>query len=699
MGTSSAEGDIDQLDDPAGALLHAALAGDDDRADAIMRHWPRAMHARPCSLALGDVRALAGWRDDSVNTETGPNAWPALLYLCNSRYRAGHEGTTEARLGIAAALIEMGANPNAGTREAETIRGYRTALGAAIGRVRSPALAQRLLEAGADIADGPTLYEGSAMWEAVRHRDIRCLEILLGASPPAWHVCHALPQCLPFNDLDLVRLLLDHDADPNWTMGAWAFKGNCLHEAVVLGNEPAILEALLAKGADVDFPDRGSRTPLAVATCLNRHAHASLLRRRGASNDEIRDIDRWIAACFAGDDDSAMRLASADPVRADAIKTLGGSTASVRDRQDARTILASWLDPIDHLWLCRAIRMGNGPATRLLLAGGADPDATDDDGSRPLHLAAAQGDADAVDWLIGRGADTRALNYAGETPSQVADRGTAHKRDRVSAELAPYRAAQPSVRYDDAVFAATFECAADAVVEGDTDTLVTLLRDDPTLATARSSRPHRCTLLHYLGANGFESERQRTPGNAVDVIELLLAAGADPNAACYTYRGGPGETTVGLLTSSGHPRDAGLTVSMVTALAKGGARVDDVYRLLAELHGTPAQRKAEFDPNSDLAARALVECAMLRERGMLFTLLDAGVDINSRRGDGATALHQAAIDGDADLVETLIGRGAALSLRDNVYDGTAAGWAYAGGHEELGKALTDELARQGRRRL
>ncbi|MCY3620486.1 MAG: ankyrin repeat domain-containing protein [Gammaproteobacteria bacterium] len=644
-----------------GALLDAALAGNDALADAIMANSSEWTRSIPCGLAVADPDVVNDLDRGFVNVGTGPNAWPALLYVLSSRYRTRDGANRTARLDLAKALLDLGADPNTGTRESETIRGYRTALGAAIGRSRNPDLAELLLQAGADIADGPTLYEGSAMWEAVRHRDLKSLEILLGYDPPPWHACHALPHCLALNDLGFVRLLLDHDADPNWTMGTWGFKGNCLHEAVVLGNDPGIVEALLGKGADVHFRDRGGRTPLAVATCLNRNAHLAQLRRNGAKEDEIRPVDLWVSACFAGD-----------------------------ERRAARGQDRSGLTPIDHVWLCRAVRMGNNDAVRLLLAGGVDPDTVDDDGNRALHLAAGTDNTVAVERIVDAGADTQAVNYAGEAPFDAAHRRTG---DTVPARLA--RPRQPSVLHDDPDFAAVFERAADAVVDGDVGTLEGLLRANPVLATARSARPHRCTLLHYLGANGVEGHRQKTPPNAVEVIDMLLAAGADPNASCYTYRGGPDETTVGLLTSSGHPRDAGLTVSMVGALAKGGARVPAVYRLLGELIDSDPRQVDGFDPASDIAAEAVVECAGLREREMLFALIDSGVDVNARRGDGATALHQAAIDGDGELVDALLGRGADLSLRDSVYDGTAAGWAFAGGHEELGKALAERIGRRG----
>ena len=109
-------------------------------------------------------------------------------------------------------------------------------------------------------------------------------------------------------------------------------------------------------------------------------------------------------------------------------------------------------------------------------------------------------------------ADPEALNYAGQTPLDCA-LGVADPtaRDALAALLRDAGATRSTPRFDDPAFAAVFEPAADAVVDGDVDRLRALLREHPELATARSSRPHRCTLLHYLAANGMEGERQRSP--------------------------------------------------------------------------------------------------------------------------------------------------------------------------------------------
>ena len=111
----------------------------------------------------------------------GPAPGPPLLYLCHSHYGHTDPERRAARVKLLERLLDLGADPNAGTREGESVRGFRTALGAAIGQARNPDLAKALLDAGADIADGPTLYEGCAMWEAIRRQGHREPRGALGA--------------------------------------------------------------------------------------------------------------------------------------------------------------------------------------------------------------------------------------------------------------------------------------------------------------------------------------------------------------------------------------------------------------------------------------------------------------------------------------------------------------------------------------
>jgi hypothetical protein len=109
-------------------------------------------------------------------------------------------------------------------------------------------------------------------------------------------------------------------------------------------------------------------------------------------------------------------------------------------------------------------------------------------------------------------------------------------------------------------------------VRGDRDMLEALLREDPSLAGARSARRHHATLLHYVAANGVEGWRQRTPPNAVDIARLLLDAGADPNALADMYDAKC--TTLSMLVSSSPPADAGLQLALAELLVERGATLE-----------------------------------------------------------------------------------------------------------------------------
>jgi hypothetical protein len=116
-----------------------------------------------------------------------------------------------------------------------------------------------------------------------------------------------------------------------------------------------------------------------------------------------------------------------------------------------------------------------------------------------------------------------------------------------------------------------FEAACDAIVFGDADALQELLERDPSLARARSSFAHRATLLHHVAANGIEQHRQwQSPSNAVELAQILLAAGADPNALCQSY--GDSDDTMGLLLTSAHPAVAGVQADLVAALCQAGVK-------------------------------------------------------------------------------------------------------------------------------
>jgi hypothetical protein len=265
---------------------------------------------------------------------------------------------------------------------------------------------------------------------------------------------------------------------------------------------------------------------------------------------------------------------------------------------------------------------------------------------------------------------------------------------------------------------ARFEAAVDAVVSGDEATLDRLLRARPELIHARSRRPHHSTLLLYVGANGVEGFRQKTPKNAVRVAERLLAAGADVDAVGEMYRG---TTTLGLVATSVHPVTTGVQAALIDVLVRAGASLAHavapdythgrvVNACLANGRGEGAQlvaaRGAELDLEGaagvgrlDVVKRFFDERGRLtpgvsREqllrggfwacqyghRDVVEFLLESGID-PAEAHDHETMLHAAALGGHPGIVRILIAHGAPIDVRDDNYHATPLGWTLHGwGH-------------------
>lgn len=265
-----------------------------------------------------------------------------------------------------------------------------------------------------------------------------------------------------------------------------------------------------------------------------------------------------------------------------------------------------------------------------------------------------------------------------------------------------------------------FEAAVERTIDGDLASLARATGAQPELARARSTRRHRATLLHYIGANGVEQIRQRTPPNAVAVARLLLAAGSDPDALAQLYD--RPSTTMTMLVSSGHPAQAGLQSELALLLLDRGANPVDPGT------GTPAVLTALAFGYVDTALAiegrttrplGLVEAAGLgrvqdverllppagvaeRQAGLALAsqhghvdvvrrLLDGGADPDLYNPEGlhshATPLHQAVWAGHRGVVELLIERGARRDIRDRIYGSTPREWADYGRRAELAAYL------------
>ncbi len=285
---------------------------------------------------------------------------------------------------------------------------------------------------------------------------------------------------------------------------------------------------------------------------------------------------------------------------------------------------------------------------------------------------------------------------------------------------------------------AVFETAVEAVINGDAAALERLLREHPDLVTARSTRVtwwkppamHRATLVHYVGANGVEGYREKTPGNAVEILTMLLRAGADADALADMYEGQ--YPTLPMLVSSGFPAKAGLQIPLAQTLLDFGANVDGVNNggrwssplmtALAFGYTDTARmlvsRGARVDTVAAAAGVGLVDevrrllphsnpldrhraLALAAQHGHLDIvrlLLDAGEDPSRYNPEGnhghSTPLHQAVISGRNEIVRLLVERGARLDIRDTIYNGTPLGWAEYCNQPEIAAWLRAQGASQ-----
>ncbi|MFB0494730.1 ankyrin repeat domain-containing protein [Mucilaginibacter sp. NFR10] len=259
-----------------------------------------------------------------------------------------------------------------------------------------------------------------------------------------------------------------------------------------------------------------------------------------------------------------------------------------------------------------------------------------------------------------------------------------------------------------------FEQAADAIAAGDADTLKKLLAQRPGLINERSRRNHHSTLLNYVGANGFEAWRQKTPQNAVEIAAIILDAGAEVDAWGDMYRG---TSTLGLVATSVHPVIKGIQEELMDILIRHGADPNhavaadytDGNLILACLHngryepvrylaskgaevelegaggiGDLEKVKSYFNEqgeliNKSMAAKrdgCLIWACVCGHRPVVEFLLNHGCGVRTV-WDNTTPLHSAAYGGQVELVKMLLNEGADMEAL-NGYGGTVLGstlWA------------------------
>jgi ankyrin repeat protein len=282
---------------------------------------------------------------------------------------------------------------------------------------------------------------------------------------------------------------------------------------------------------------------------------------------------------------------------------------------------------------------------------------------------------------------------------------------------------------------AKFHPAMRAIKSGDLDGLRALLDQDPSLATALSSRSHP-TLLQCLALEALDVP------NKVEMAKLLIDRGANINgalgaAACIDNV----EITALLLDSGAEINGLGSWSPLEEALYWNNRRVIDlllergasVHNLrMASALGRLDLMNRFFDSNGALKPEAgkidwpfgglensnlnckikdelqakvaqwsnnpqevinnafvyacmhnqIDAASLLLEKGAQIDAIPPGFDYSG------TGLHYAALNGHRRMVDFLLEHGANADVRDTKVNSTPSGWAEHGGHKELSHYLS-----------
>jgi ankyrin repeat protein len=300
----------------------------------------------------------------------------------------------------ATALLEAGANPNAGFYEMnhQPEPEFESALYGAAGVAHHEDLTRLLVERGADPNDGevayhaPEGYDNGALKAVVESGKVSddSLAIML-LRKHDWH------------DYEGIKWLLEHGADPN-RITRW--RRTALHQAVLRDNALAVFELLLDYGSDPTLAADG-RSAVAMAARRGRGDLLELFERRGKSV-KLQGVERLIAACARSDREADHAIAAITVLEprlvgellADGGKLLAefagvGNTDGVRRLLDLGVDVGARFKEGDLYWdvakestaLQVAARRGRHATVRLLIERGAPVDVPDGKGRTPLALA------------------------------------------------------------------------------------------------------------------------------------------------------------------------------------------------------------------------------------------------------------------------------------------------------------------------
>jgi len=358
-----------------------------------------------------------------------------------------HAAANNAHLSVVRALLDAGAPVNAVMHD-----GYRPIHCALMpkGRVRpareaSQAVADTLIAHGAEYTIVVALLRGDSQFaRAALRRDPSLANFE--------DTCHRRPISIAADrdDLEMVRLLLQHGADPNLPEEG-APRGGALWTAVY-HRRREMARVLVEHGADPNAMVESSGTPMhhvrkdpELLELLRAHGgkdQSSDRDRLGQLIDDgdLTGVDRWLTAhpelvsddaaywsegLLAGPSNGGnhaiLELLMRHGARVPTV-TKWGRYYYFKHTDTAAFLLQHGMDPNHMNWhyttlLHHVAADGDIPKARLLVDHGATIDAVDEEyRSTPLGMAARWGRQDMVAFLLERGADPNLAGASWATP-------------------------------------------------------------------------------------------------------------------------------------------------------------------------------------------------------------------------------------------------------------------------------------------